>query len=51
MPGPAKFCGLFGRGDEFVVPWDKIVRIGEDIILIDIELVHNEILKPRRKFL
>jgi YlmC/YmxH family sporulation protein len=41
IPGPAKFCGMFGHGEEFVVPWEKIVRIGEDIILIDIE--HIEI--------
>ncbi|MCI8479768.1 MAG: YlmC/YmxH family sporulation protein [Oscillibacter sp.] len=33
--GPAKFFGLFGRGEEFYIPWDCIQRIGDDIILID----------------
>ena len=33
--GPARFLGLFGRGQEYYVPWDCIQRMGEDIILID----------------
>lgn len=33
--GPARFFGLFGRGEEYYVPWDSIQRIGDDIILID----------------
>ena len=27
--------GLFGKGEEYYVPWDSIQRIGDDIILID----------------
>ena len=33
--GPARFFGLFGRGEEFYIHWDCIQRIGDDIILID----------------
>lgn len=33
--GPARFFGLFGRGEEYYIPWDCIQRIGDDIILID----------------
>ena len=33
--GPCRFFGLFGRGEEFYIPWDCIQRIGDDIILID----------------
>ena len=33
--GPARFFDLFGRGEEFYIPWDCIQRIGDDIILID----------------
>ena len=33
--GPARIFGLFGRGEEYYVPWDSIQRIGDDIILID----------------
>ena len=33
--GPCRFFGLFGRGEEFYVPWECIKQIGDDIILID----------------
>lgn len=36
VPGPCRFFGLFWREDDFVIPWDCIRRIGEDIILIDV---------------
>lgn len=26
----------FSKGEELVIPWCKIVRIGEDVILVDI---------------
>ena len=26
--------GLFGRGEEVLIPWDKIEKIGEDVILV-----------------
>lgn len=35
VPGPCRFWGLFGRGEEFYVPWECIKQIGDDIILID----------------
>ena len=33
--GPMRFFGLFGRGEEYYIPWECIQRIGDDIILID----------------
>ncbi len=27
-------CGIFGKGEEIIVPWKDIVVIGEDMILI-----------------
>lgn len=33
--GPCRFFGLFGRGEEYYIPWDCIQRIGDDIILIN----------------
>ena len=35
IPGPCRFLGLFGRQDDYVIPWCCIRRIGEDIILVD----------------
>jgi len=37
VPGPARFFGLFGREEDLVIPWERITKIGEDIILVDIE--------------
>jgi len=34
-PGRAKFFGLLGREDDYVLPWRCIVRIGNDIILVE----------------
>ena len=33
--GPFRFFGLFGKGEEYYIPWECIQRIGDDIILID----------------
>ena len=33
--GPCPFFGLFGRREEYYIPWECIQRIGDDIILID----------------
>ena len=51
--GPCRFFGLFGRGEEFYIPWECIQRIGDDIILIDKPFQRREPgqeRKRRRKF-
>ncbi len=45
VPGPCRFLGLFGRKDDFVIPWGCIKRIGPDIILVDIK--PDECCRPR----
>ena len=30
VPGQGKLLGLFGRDNDVYIPWDKIVKIGED---------------------
>ena len=47
--GPARFFGLFGRGEEYYVPWDSIQRIGDDIILIDKPAQHRDPALERRR--
>ncbi|MFT8361734.1 MAG: YlmC/YmxH family sporulation protein [Sporolactobacillus sp.] len=34
IPGSGKVMGLFGRENDIVVPWNNIVRIGDDVILV-----------------
>ena len=48
VPGPCRILGLFGRRDDFVIPWRCIKRIGPDIILVDTK--PNECLFPRPTF-
>jgi len=37
LPGVGKLFGILGKDNEFVIPWEKIVRIGEDVILVDLD--------------
>ncbi len=37
LPGVGKLFGLLGKESEFVIPWDKIRKIGEDIILVELD--------------
>lgn len=35
VPGPGKFLWLFGKNIDFVIPWEKIRKIGVDVILVE----------------
>ncbi len=35
VPGPGKFLWLFGKNEDFVIPWEKIKKIGVDVILVE----------------
>lgn len=37
VPGPSKFLGFLGGQGEYWIEWQKICKIGEDIILVDID--------------
>ena len=49
VPGPCKFFGIFGREDDYLIPWECIRKIGDDIILIDVEEDYKR--EKRRKFM
>ncbi len=38
VPGSGKFLGIFGKTEDYVIPWHNIKTIGEDIILVDFPL-------------
>lgn len=46
VPGRCRFFGLFGREDDYILPWDCISRIGDDIILVE---VNGENIRGRKE--
>ncbi|MEW6276555.1 MAG: YlmC/YmxH family sporulation protein [Bacillota bacterium] len=49
LPGTGRFLSFFGREEEIVVPWEKIKRIGVDVILIDLRDVTE--VNPEKRYL
>lgn len=37
IPSSGRLFGLIGKDNEFIVPWEKIRKIGEDIVLVDLD--------------
>ena len=35
VPGRAKYFGLFGREDDYILPWECITRVGADVVLVE----------------
>jgi YlmC/YmxH family sporulation protein len=48
VPGPCKFFGLFGHEDDYIIPWDAIRKIGDDIILIEVPGEHPREKRPKK---
>jgi len=47
VPGPCRFFGLWGRKDDYVIPWHCIRKMGPDIVLVDAK--PDECRVPRHK--
>lgn len=45
-PGRPRFFGLLGREDDYVIPWSSIVRVGSDIVLVEVQ---GEFTRRKRK--
>lgn len=37
MPGGSRFFGIFVKNEENIIPWQKIKKIGVDVVLVDAE--------------
>lgn len=37
VPGSGKFLGVFGKDTDYIIPWERIKKIGDDIILVDFD--------------
>lgn len=38
VPGASRFLGLLKEEDDVVIPWERIKKIGDDVILVDIDI-------------
>ncbi len=47
VPSPGRFLGLFPGKDEYVIPWQRVCRIGGDIVLVDVK--PDEVCRAREK--
>jgi YlmC/YmxH family sporulation protein len=36
VPANGKWFGWFGSGNEYVIPWNHIVKVGEDVVLVEL---------------
>lgn len=36
VPAPCKFFGLVREHEDLIIPWERICKIGKDVILVDI---------------
>lgn len=41
VPGPSKFFGFLNGNNDFVIPYENIKTIGEDIILVEINMDYS----------
>jgi YlmC/YmxH family sporulation protein len=41
VPGRLRGFSIFARREEIVIPWKKIVRIGRDVILVEVPIVQE----------
>ena len=50
IPGPCRYLGLFGREDDYEIPWECINRICDDIILIEISGEYKRCKREKYRF-
>ena len=39
IPGSPKFLGLFGSNSDLIIPWHNVVKIGSDVVLVEVHEV------------
>jgi YlmC/YmxH family sporulation protein len=37
VPGPSRWLGFVKSDNDLVIPWENIRKIGDDVILVDVE--------------
>ncbi len=47
VPEKGHGFNLFGKGEEIIIPWCNVRRIGDDLILVEIDRCFRQKLKER----
>jgi YlmC/YmxH family sporulation protein len=50
VPGQARLFGLLGHEDDYVIPWECIRRLGDDIVLVELNGEYRREKRSRRKW-
>lgn len=50
VPGACRFFGLFGREEDYIIPFENISRVGDDIILAEVQGEYRRGRKEKRRF-
>lgn len=37
LPGNGRLLGILGKENEIIIPWEKVHKVGEDIILVNLD--------------
>ncbi len=37
IPITGKMLNLFGKEEEYVIPWEEVKQIGDDLIIVDVD--------------
>jgi len=51
VPGRPRFFGLLGREEDYVIPFECVKRMGDDIILVEVQGDYLREKCPRRPFI
>lgn len=49
IPGKRSWRWMFGRTDEVVLPWQRIVKLGVDVIIVQKEITAVKEAAPKQK--
>ncbi|HZK43223.1 MAG TPA: YlmC/YmxH family sporulation protein [Syntrophomonadaceae bacterium] len=50
LPGRTRGFSIFSKREDVIVPWEKIIRIGRDVVLVEVPIA-NDMESYRRDYL